>query len=192
MVTWKIVQGGLAYERKLPNGMSFGGSLVKGDEGVVSLELHIDNGSNVDIDKITLQTCIFLRAAKEFSEFTTENKYVHLPERGWVTFQEATKIGGEGGRFRVGWRSGPTSADLPVMATLSREGERLVAVTWLGDTYSLVTNPGHPCMHADPAYPRIPSGSSASIRGEVIFFEGKLDEFTDYLHDRGISSGSWD
>ena len=187
-VEWETVRGGISYERRLPNGMGFGGSLTKVDEDVVGLELHIDNQGEVAIDSITLQTCIFLRAAKEFSEFTADNKYVHLPDEGWVTFPEATEMGGEGGRFRIGWRGGPASADLPVMATLSREGERLVAVTWFDDTYSLVTNPGHPCMHADPAFPKISSGDSASIKGEVIFYEGKLDGLTDLLHDRGISA----
>jgi len=192
-VDWKEVENGIAYQRTLPNGIGFGGSLVKGEEeGIVSVELHLDNGSDTDLDDITMQTCIFLRAAKEFSEYTADNKFVHIPKRGWVPFPEAQKIGGEEGRFRIGWRSGPKSADLPFMATVSRDAERLVAVTWLEDTYSLVTNPGHPCMHADPALPRVPSGDSASIRGEVIFFEGQLDEFTEYLRNRGMDTGAWE
>lgn len=190
-VPWREIEGGIVYERTLPNGMGFGGSLTKKDDCSVNLELHIKNGGEVDIDNITLQTCIFLRAAKEFSEYTAENKYVHLPGRGWVTFSEASRIGSEDGRFRIGWRGGPPSADLPLMATLSMEAERLVAMTWLEDTYSMVTNPGHPCMHADPAFPRIPTGSSASVRGEVLFYEGDLEGFTDFLRERGTGPEAW-
>lgn len=91
---------------------------------------------------------------------------------GWLPFEEALASGQENGRFRLGWRGGPHPSDLPVMATLSNQEERLVAMTWGKDTYSLVQNPRHPCMHADPAFPDMQPGARASIRGEIIFFRG--------------------
>jgi hypothetical protein len=58
---WREVSGGIAFDRDLPSGVAFGGSLVKEDEGTVATELHLRNGSREAIDNITLQTCIFGR-----------------------------------------------------------------------------------------------------------------------------------
>jgi len=183
-VPWKGIPGGIAYERVLPNGVKFGGSLTKGGDSTVAMELHISNGSDRVLEDVKLQVCIFLRAIKEFSAFTAGNKFVHLPSRGWLPFPEALATGSEAGSYKLGWRGGPASADLPVMATVSEEGGRLVAVTWYEDTYSLVCNPRHPCMHADPAFPRIEPGGESSIRGEICFFEGSLEGFTDWFIGR--------
>ncbi|HQQ00343.1 MAG TPA: hypothetical protein PLY86_17960, partial [bacterium] len=56
--------------------------------------------------------------------------------------------------------------------------ERLIAFTWGKSTISLVGNPDHPCMHADPFFPDLEPGQSASIHGKLIFFEGWLEDFT--------------
>ncbi|GAF88330.1 unnamed protein product, partial [marine sediment metagenome] len=45
------------------------------------------------------------------------------------------------------------------------------------NTYSLISNPNHPCMHADPTFPDIASGQSAAIHGKLIFYEGSLEGF---------------
>ena len=45
-VPWKKVSAGLEFERALPNGIVFGGSLVKGGESMVEMELHLRNGSD--------------------------------------------------------------------------------------------------------------------------------------------------
>ena len=77
--------------------------------------------------------------------------------------------------------AGPAIADLPMMVTVSSKAERLVACTWLADTYSLLNNPLHPCMHADPALPDLPAGESATIHGKLLFFEGTLAAFDEAL-----------
>jgi hypothetical protein len=178
---WEEEEDGISYERELPNGIRFGGSLRKGGENKVETELHISNQSDAPLGNITLQTCIFLRASKEFSDYTAKNKYVHAPGEGWIPFPNATSLQVASGQFRLGWRSGPKIADLPVMATASNEGRRFIAVTWFGDTYSLVSNPGHPCMHADPHFADLEAGEEASIRGRVVFHEGELGELRDLL-----------
>jgi hypothetical protein len=182
-VPWKSIPGGISFQRRLPNGITFGGSLALEGERAISTELWIQNGADDVLDQLTLQTCLFLRAIKEFSSFTGENKFVHLAGKGWTPFPEAIRTGEGDGRYRLGWRSGPLSADLPIMATISSAAERLVASTWFNDTYSLVTNPGHPCMHADPAFSQIKPGEKAVIRGGVFFHEGTLEEFTDLAVD---------
>ena len=71
------------------------------------------------------------------------------------------------GRYRVGWRSGPEIADLPLIIAQSRDKSHYVMMTWFGNTYSLIGNENHPCFHADPffedkAYER-PSGGNYSL-----------------------------
>ncbi|UCD28799.1 MAG: hypothetical protein JSV03_17265 [Planctomycetota bacterium] len=177
VVKWQTLPNGVTYERKLPNGIVFGGKITK-DDNAANLELFIRNGSNQPIEDIKLQTCAFLRAIKEFGEYTADSKYVHVPQRGWLPFKEAKRIQNEPGKYRLGWRSGPAIADRPIMATLSSTAQRLTAFTWLADTYSLTTNPNHPCMHADPAFPNLPPGKSATIHGKLLFFEGSLNDFS--------------
>ena len=57
-------------------------------------------------------------------------------------------------------------------------------MTWFNDTLSLIGNPNHPCMHADPRFPDIAPGESATLRGRLVFFEGKLHDF-DYRKQVG-------
>jgi hypothetical protein len=187
-VPWKRLSDGIAFERRLPNGVRFGGRLVRQNDQAVGTELYIFNGSQNTLADIKLQTCVFLRAIKEFSDYTAENKFVHIPEMGWVPFPKACRMEREAGRYRLGWRGGRALADLPVIATVSRDGRRLVAMTWFEDTYSLVNNPDHPCMHADPFFPTMEPGMRARVRGELIFFEGNLDDFSERLEPRLSSS----
>jgi len=178
-VGWNVVDDGMSFERVLPNKIAFGGSLMKSSDNTVDLELHIHNGSGEALNDITLQTCAFLRGIKEFGDYTRENKFIHTPDKGWINFEEARALP-EGGDqpYRVGWRTrGNPIADVPMVATVSNEANRLIAYTWGKHTLSMVTNPNHPCVHADPQFPDIGPGERASVTGKLIFFEGKLEDF---------------
>ncbi len=177
-VPWKEAPGGIAFERTLPNGVAFGGSVTLADESTVDLELHLTNGSEKELASITLQTCAFLRAIKEFADFTQDNKFVHVPSAGWIPMAEAAQREAGSEKYRVGWRTrGKPVADLPAVVVLSNSANRLLAMTWFEDTLSLVGNPRHPCFHADPSFPDLKPGERASIRGKLIFFAGPLAEF---------------
>ncbi len=52
-----------------------------------------------------------------------------------------------------------------------------MAMTWLNDTISMVANPNHPCVHADPKFKDLEPGEAASIHGKLVFFEGRLEDF---------------
>lgn len=177
-VSWRSTTGGIAFERVLPSGIRFGGSVTRKKANVVELQLHLRNGTRQPLHRISLQTCAFLRAIREFADYTTSNKFVHTPQ-GWLPVNQALKADPvEGMPYRVGWRwSGKPMADLPVMVTMSTRGDRLVAMTWHEHTISLVSNPNHPCMHADPRFPDLAPGAEASITGHLIFFEGALKDF---------------
>ncbi len=185
-VAWKTDRGVLHYERVLPNGIEFGGSLAPCDASAVSLALYIKNGTNKPLTDIKLQVCALLKHTTSFSGNTADNKFVHTSSNGWQSFTEACNAK-DRGRFRLGWREGPAVADLPVMVTVSDRRDQLIAITWYDDTYSLVCNPAHPCMHADPYFADIQPGQRRTIHGELLFFEGTLERFTPWFRKRSLS-----
>lgn len=183
-VEWQHINGGLSYERPLPNGIKFGGSVIHRIDSTISLELYIENGSERPLTGIRLQTCAYLRAIKEFADFTVTNKFLHLANAGWVSFDEA-KRSDETGQYRLGFRGGgPAVSDLPVFVTLSNMEKRLVAMTWYASSISMVSNPRHPCMHVDPAFPDIAPHQRESIQGEILFFEGWIGQFEVWFKER--------
>jgi len=185
-VPWEQSENGISFERVLPNGIAFGGSVERWDGVGARLTLFIRNGSDTPLVRIKLQTCAYLRGIKEFAEFTQANKLVHVPGRGWMPFNEAHATGTETEQFSLGWRSGPNSADLPVMATVSGETGRVAAMTWFESTNALVGNPGHPCMHADPVFPDLAPGARTDIRGALMFFDGTVDAFGEWFVSEGM------
>ena len=177
-VPWRVVPNGIAFDRQLPNGVSFGGSVTKQNDKSVALELHLKNGSAQVLKNIELQTCAYLRGIREFSDSTRDNKFVHVPETGWVTLSQARELPAGTSPYRVGWRTkGKPVADWPVMVTRSNKEERWVGITWRKDTLSLIGNQNHPCMHADPKFKDLEPGEAAAIHGTIFFFEGKLADF---------------
>ncbi len=175
-VGWYEIPNGLAFERKLPNGVHFGGTVSKKTFTSIELILHIKNDSPQPLSGIKLQTCAYLRAIKEFSDFTNGNKFVHVRGSGWLSLSEVIAHQEETGYYRVGWRGGPRLADKPIIATISNQTQRLVAMTWHTDTFCLIGNPNHPCMHADPHSADLACGQRVSLRGELVFVEGTLAE----------------
>ncbi|MBI3947828.1 MAG: hypothetical protein HY321_18050 [Armatimonadetes bacterium] len=184
-VPWREVAGGIAFERTLPSGIAFGGSVTGRDECRIDLRLHIRNGSGETLRGVKAQTCAYLRMIDEFAQRTNSNKYVHVAGGGWMPFPEALKIPEPRGKIRLGWRGGPPLADLPWVITLSSKAEQLVAMTWHADTFSLIGNPSHPCMHADPAFPDLAPGARHAIQGSLCFFEGSIADFDTYLQQSG-------
>ena len=183
-VPWRRTAQGIRFERQLPNGVRFGGAVRRGDETTVALELFLFNGSEEPLRAITLQTCAYLRGIREFAAYTMDNKYVHVPGEGWLTYETARSRTSPDGCYHLGWRRGPQVADLPVMVTVSDVASRIVALTWYDSTYSLVGNPKHPCMHADPFFPDLSPGQEARISGGLLFFEGTLDAFQDWFTEK--------
>jgi hypothetical protein len=146
-VEWNEIEGGIGYERELPNGFMFAGKVTRGAVNRADLELRFLNGTEEELGNISLQTCAFLRGIREFGDYTRSNKFVHLPEKGWVDYDTAVASETVEQPYRVGWRkSGKPVADWPLMATRSSAAERYVLMTWYGDTLSMVSNPNHPCM----------------------------------------------
>lgn len=180
-VPWEQVPAGINYDRAFPNGLKCAGSVTH-DGNHVDLRLVLENQGDISIKDIKLQTCLYLRAVRELSDFTSRNKLVHVPGGGWVPMERAVEASTERGSYFLGWptfldRDGPAPADLPVVVCLSNQAPRLVALTWFGNTFSLQNNPNHPCMHADPFVGDLEPGGRVEIMGKMLFFEGTLEEF---------------
>ena len=183
-IEWKKIDNGISFERQLPNGIKFGGSVTKKDEFTVELKLWIHNGSPEPLSDIKLQTCAYLNAINEFNEKSNTNKLVHVPGYGWKPFEEASQFEGIDSKFRVGWRDGPAVADLPVIISFSKQKDHLVALTWFENTFSFIGNENHPCFHADPFFDDLEPGEEQTITGELIFFEGSVEEFEEMFVKR--------
>lgn len=183
-VPWQLTSNGIRFERRLPNGVLFGGSLQTGGPSVVEMELFLCNRTPQPINNIRLQTCAYLRGIREFSAYAMSNKYVHTSDKGWIQFETALSSTKTTGQYRLGWREGPSVADLALMVTVSHQGNRLLGMTWYENTYSLIGNPGHPCMHADPFFPDLEPEQEARIHGEILFFEGSLEDFGEWFKRR--------
>jgi hypothetical protein len=183
-VLWQQANNSLYFSRQLPNGVKFGGSIVASSEWTVELELFIENGSAAPLTGIRLQTCAYLRAIKEFADFTVTNKFVHLAEASWIDFELAQRTP-ESGKYRLGFRgTGPAVADLPVFVTRSNVTEHLVAMTWYESSASIMSNPKHPCMHVDPVFPDLAPQQRQTILGELLFFQGSLEQFEAWFKQR--------
>jgi len=182
-VPWREESDGIAFERELPNGVVFGGRVSRANDTAVDLELYIRNGSAGRLADIELQTCAFLRAIREFGDYTRDNKLVHLPQEGWISLNEGMTREAGSGKYRVGWRSkGKPMADLPVVITISNKADRLFAMSWGEHTLSMVGNANHPCVHADPFFENLEPGQEGRIRGRIVFFEGNLRDFQPERH----------
>ena len=175
-VSWRRTENGLTYERTLPSGLWFAGSLTRKSETEVALALDIANRGSQTFTKASLRTCIFLRAAREFNQFSSANKFAHFRGEGWLSFEQVWSR-----EYSLQCRGtdadGVVSPDLPVAVCVSSIAPRLVAMTWFEDTFQVGGNETRPCLHADPRLPDLVSGVEVNLRGEIIFFEGSPDDF---------------
>jgi hypothetical protein len=175
-IEWDKSNIGISYQRILPNGISFQGSISTAGKQLVELLLIISNGSIERLTAIRLQTCMFMRAYYQLSAYNLKNKYIHTATQGWIDLQAAKSIQDENGSYHLGWRGGPKIADLPVIVCKTSSGNQVVAFSWLQDTYSLISNPDHPCIHADPAVPDLKPGECYALKGEIYFANNGLEE----------------
>jgi len=168
-VAWSVMPDRLSFKRTLPNGVDFGAGLQLGPDGIVRLNLWIENGGKVPLRNVHLQTCAYLRGIKEFSDLTNDNKRVFREGEGFALLKKTVSC-----QPADGFGS---AQEFPVITTTSSEAERLVAMAWFGDTARLWGNRNHPCMHADPCFPDLEPGQRAEIEGAIVFFEGSLKDF---------------
>lgn len=182
-VEWHTQADGLNFERTLPNGVRFGGTLSRQAHDAVALALFIENSSNETLREIRVQTCAYLRALREFGAFTNDNKFVHTPT-GWMSLTNALQPTNEDGTYRVGWRGGKRVADAPVIVCQAADAAHWIAMTWYTQTFNLTGNSNHPCLHADPFFPDLKPGDRALVRGAIFFGNDALDTLLSRVEGR--------
>ena len=184
-VSWKKTAKGISYEQTLPNGVSFGGEISKASDNIVEMTMWIKNGSGETLKNVKVLSCVFLNAIKEFSENSDSNKLIHVKNKGWVSFPEVEKMASQDEGYGYGWLYGTKKmSDLPVVVTQSKIKNHLLGVTWFDHTDSFIGNPNHPCVHANPFFDDIKPGDRQELKGEMIFFEGSMDEFETMFRKR--------
>lgn len=183
-VSWRTAEGKVSYERTLPNGLSFRGSVSVLDSMTVKLTIAMTNNTGGDLDSIWLQTCAFLNPIREFSASSDSNKYVFIKGQGWTSLATALKLEGHTGKYYVGWLGGYRNVDLPFIVVRSGSAERYVVFSWLKNSYSFIGNPNHPCFHSDPWFPDLKNGQEGLIEGVLLFYEGHLEELERILRKR--------
>jgi len=175
---WFQIPGGIKFNQYLPNGLKFGGSLTKEKANSISVELWVKNDSDSIITNIQLLTCAYLSPIEEFNEKSNENKFIHVPGEGWINLAKALTLNKNNSIYPVGWGSSSHKvADLPVVITLSKEANHIVAYTWWKNTCALWGNASHPSFNADPCIPDLLPGQKYSVKGSIIFFEGSIAQF---------------
>jgi hypothetical protein len=155
-------EGGLSYQRTLPNGIVFGAS-IQPLEQHVEMELWLRNFSGQNLTGLEMQrglrtqVCLMLKGAPEFNSQTSDNKI-----------------------FRS-----------PVAAVRSDKGNRWILTAWehCGRVWG---NPPVPCMHSDPELPECPFGKTVRARGRLWFYEGtEIERELDRaVHDKTVGSRS--
>ena len=74
----RLNDGVLLIERELPNKVKFGVKVIPGQDAV-RMEMWITNGSPKMLTGLRVQNCVMLKAAKDFSQLSNDNKVVRMP-----------------------------------------------------------------------------------------------------------------
>jgi hypothetical protein len=183
-VDWIRKENRIRYERKLPNGLRFDGSITIKDPSLLELKIGITNNTGRDLDSIFLQTCAFLHPIREFSSQTDSNKFVFIEGKGWTDFATAETAKDNSGKYFFGWLGGVKNVRLPFVIVKSAIADRYVVFSWLDNSYSFIGNAGHPCFHSDPWFPDVRNNSREEIKGFLLFHEGSLSSLEEVLRKR--------
>lgn len=188
---WKRSRlGVLNYTCELDYGISFTVQ-IKAGKSDVSIHSSITNGYVADMSDSGNQYCLIQNGVKGFEDPQGERTFI-LVEGKWTALSR-TKPGIPKGQRpffivtntadlpklekpeieRSWWAD--EQADIPLIATVSQDGKRLVALAF-DNSYKIMTNADIPCIHADPMFPDCKVGQTVDVRGKIYFIEGGLEE----------------
>ncbi len=135
--------GTLENTFSMPNGVIIGAKATPQREWV-DLELTLDNGSPERLAGLRTQICVMLKGAPQFNAQTNGNKQLEDDDRTFRTRYAAVRAAG---------------------------AERWVVTLWTRSDRPW-GNESCPCIHADPWFPDLHPGESATLRGRLFFHEG--------------------
>ncbi|HSV73582.1 MAG TPA: hypothetical protein VLH79_07470 [Chthonomonadales bacterium] len=188
--------GSLRYSHRTPEGVEFS-ALARPATDEVVLEFRVRNRTGKAISSANCQMCLVLTESPDFGERNTLE-----PIRAWVdgaflnlaqtTPTPASKgrdpwilmrVRGPGEAYRGpmdyadGWWVVDQLADRPVIARVSEDGTRLVAIEWGARQPMLMSNTRIPCLHAGPGDPAsIEPGAEHVWRGRILLLPNDPEE----------------
>ena len=184
--------GALSYECKLPNNVEFTGSVVPGAD-VVDMKFTVRNNTDEELKGLNIQICLVQSSCPTFNTPELTHTYI-LHDGNWLALADSTFkkmkpdrppwiIGSVKGRpgpkpgqsHPDAWYVCHEPADIPLIATVSKDSAHVLAITWPSGR-SIMSNGMIPCLHADPVLPNCPPGESVSVEGKIYLLTGDLDD----------------
>ena len=184
--------GALSYNCKLPNNVEFSGYLVPGDD-VVDMKFTVKNGTDTKLERLRAQFCVVQSPCPTFNIPELTHTYI-MNEGKWLALADTTfkkmvpdkppwiicglkdrPLPEPGTSHPNAWYVCHERADVPLVATLSKDGKHVLALSWHGGG-GIMSNGWIPCIHNDPAIPDCPPGESISVEGKLYLLTGDLDD----------------
>lgn len=192
---WQLDEatGEISYWHKTPEGVEFGGR-ARPSADDIELEYRVKNGTDARLTQAHPQMCLTLTGSADFNrkldltdeytwidgEFTSLAKTTPTPEEKgrapWVQVFTLALEDFQGKRDHAnGWWVVDQLADEGIIARVSSDGERLVAIAWEG-ARGISTNTRIPCLHAGPGGTRpLAPGEEAIWRGTIYLMDNDPD-----------------
>lgn len=188
--------GALSYSVRLPEGVEFSGKAVPLTDRV-QMEFRVRNRTKSRIENITNQMCLVLTHSRDFGETNTLARMWAFRDGRPFDLAQTTPTPAGKGRdpwvlmltqsgsrsytgprdYPDGWWVVDQTADLPVIARKSDDGQRLVAISWDGDPMYLMSNTRIPCLHAGPTNAlSLEPGKECVWRGAVWLMENDAEK----------------
>ena len=189
--------GSLGFEMELDMGIALLVRIVPGKDDM-SIEAALVNSTGDPLSNMGFQFCLLHTEVPEFVDRKAERTFVLMNDE-FVPLG-STKPGpteGENPFFIItntwdldpwapwepgrSWFTEEGQADAPLIATVSKDGKRIVALAF-DNAYKIMTNCELPCIHADPALPDCEDLGIVRIRGKMYFVEGTLQDVLERFH----------
>ena len=143
---WEETDAGLTFERKLPNGISFGSRVevvpdmtgqAAGTAQAVKMEMWLRNGTDQPLTGLRSQVCVMLK--------------------GLVGFNSQRRL--------------EDKTNGPLIAIKADREDRWLITGW-EPLQRAWANPPVPCVHSDPIFPDCNPGQTVRVRGGLWFYQG--------------------
>lgn len=189
---WVEKPGGIwKYDCALDYGINFGVEYQPGVDDI-TIRASITNRFQHDIENVGTQFCLMHTQVDDFIDRWAERTYILYKgefiqmrhtrpgnpqgERPFFIVTNTSNIPPiEKGEIPRSWFA-DEQADIPLIATVSRDGKRLIGLAF-DNAYKIMVNCDIPCIHADPKFADLKRGETSSVRGKIYLLENSsLDE----------------
>ena len=178
-----IVWDGLRYrwdesdEVKQQWGADMTGEVRPGDDEL-SFEVTMRNIGDKPHDGGPFLFCMQAGGHLDFQDYHGERTFVHMGDR-WSSVNEMQQGEFEDHRM-CGYQRQRDGIAHSLMARVNTEGDWVLGIA-LDQDGGVSSNhqPWPSCIHANPVWPMVEPGETATARGKVYFFRGEIEELYD-------------